>query len=198
MNKKFHNYIVYDDGKVFSLYRRIFLKPFKNKFGYLVYSLVINGKAKKYPAHRLVALCFLNNPNDYLCVNHIDGNKLNNYYLNLEWCTYYHNNKHARDNNLNNISKSNSERWKNTTFRKNTSLHISEGLRKNEVSKGEKNPRFKYRIYCCDKLIDRHQLSILLGFSISYTDFLIRKSAEGKYCEVFKKNNIKVINTKAS
>lgn len=38
--------------------------------------------------HRLVALVFVENPNvnDYNQVNHIDGNRDNNYYKNLEWC----------------------------------------------------------------------------------------------------------------
>lgn len=50
---------------------------------------------KKYRVHRLVWLLFLDNPNRYLCINHIDGNKENNYYQNLEWCTSSQNNYHA-------------------------------------------------------------------------------------------------------
>ncbi len=52
--------------------------------------------------HRLVALHFVPNPNPdlYLEVNHIDGNKENNYYENLEWCTRSYNVKHAFDNGL--------------------------------------------------------------------------------------------------
>jgi hypothetical protein len=48
-------------------------------------------------AHRLVALCFVNNPNNYTEVNHIDGNKQNNYYKNLEWCTRSRNVQHSFD-----------------------------------------------------------------------------------------------------
>ena len=43
----------------------------------------------------------------------------------LEWCTVYHNNKHARDNGFNNISKSNSDRWKDEKFKEATSKNIS-------------------------------------------------------------------------
>ena len=45
--------------------------------------------------HRLVALHYVDNPNNYEYVNHIDGNKLNNHYTNLEWCTKSYNAIHA-------------------------------------------------------------------------------------------------------
>src|SRR5690606_37179602 len=59
--------------------------------------------------HRLVALAFLEPPNQELIeemsklsygvvpVNHIDGNKENNHYSNLEWCSHSQNSKHAID-----------------------------------------------------------------------------------------------------
>lgn len=56
-------------------------------------SLVKDGKATRYGIHRLVALAFVNNPNPtkFNIVNHIDENKHNNYYKNLEWCTTLYN-----------------------------------------------------------------------------------------------------------
>ena len=38
---------------------------------------------------------FLENPNNYPCVNHKDENKLNNCADNLEWCTYAYNNTYG-------------------------------------------------------------------------------------------------------
>ncbi len=55
---------------------------------------------KSYKTHRLVAQCFLENPNNYEMVNHIDGNPMNNNVSNLEWCSASQNSKHAISNGL--------------------------------------------------------------------------------------------------
>jgi hypothetical protein len=62
-----------------------------NHKGYLCTAL----KRKAFLIHRLVCITFKPQPDLTLHVNHIDGNKLNNYYLNLEWCTNAENMQHA-------------------------------------------------------------------------------------------------------
>ena len=53
----------------------------------------INGKY--FSVHRLVATAFIMNKNNHPCVNHIDGNRSNNHFLNLEWVTNQDNVNHA-------------------------------------------------------------------------------------------------------
>ena len=55
---------------------------------------------KNFYAHRLVAKHFILNDKLLKEVNHIDGNKQNNNYSNLEWCTTQENTKHAINNGL--------------------------------------------------------------------------------------------------
>jgi len=65
--------------------------------GYKHIGLCKGGKCSIFTVHRLVAQAFVPNPNNLPCVNHIDGVKLNNNYMNLEWCTKAQNNQHALD-----------------------------------------------------------------------------------------------------
>lgn len=53
---------------------------------------------KHFYIHRLVAKYFVDNPNEYNEVNHIDGNTLNNCAENLEWCCHLRNMQHAFEN----------------------------------------------------------------------------------------------------
>lgn len=61
------------------------------KNGYLAVNLSKNNKVKWISIHRLVAIAFIPNPQNFPCVNHKDENKLNNNVDNLEWCTYKYN-----------------------------------------------------------------------------------------------------------
>lgn len=59
----------------------------KTKCGYLRCSLCKDGKHKRFLVHRLVAKSFIENPNNYPEINHIDEDKTNNHLENLEWIT---------------------------------------------------------------------------------------------------------------
>ena len=71
------------------------LKQRKDKYGYLIINIYKEGKIKTCKVHRLVANAFLENPNNYPCVNHIDENPLNNQVDNLEWCTHQYNSNYG-------------------------------------------------------------------------------------------------------
>lgn len=72
------------------------LKPNNNNnSGYYKITLSKNGISKVFSVHRLVAETFISNPQNKPCVNHIDGNKLNNDINNLEWTTAKENTIHA-------------------------------------------------------------------------------------------------------
>lgn len=71
------------------------LKVNCSPYGYALMSLYKNKTAKTIIVHRIVAMHFIPNPLNKPCVNHIDGDKLNNSISNLEWCTYSENIKHS-------------------------------------------------------------------------------------------------------
>lgn len=77
------------------------LKPKTSKTGYLQLCLCVDNKRTHISVHRLVALAFLPNPNNYPQVNHINGIKTDNRIENLEWCTAYDNIMHALETGLN-------------------------------------------------------------------------------------------------
>ena len=90
-------YYITEDGRCYKSITNKFLKGqvnYKNK--YLSYNLTMpDGSKKRCYAHRLVAQAFIPNPQNKKEVNHIDGNKANNYIDNLEWATSSENKQHA-------------------------------------------------------------------------------------------------------
>lgn len=97
--RPYDQYYVSSCGKVFGCKGDEMRTEVSNR-GYKRVWLTINGKRERYSVHRLVALCFIPNPDKKLEVNHIDGNKLNNDVSNLEWCTRSENEQHAWKNGL--------------------------------------------------------------------------------------------------
>lgn len=93
--KEDSDYLIYEDGSLYSKKANRFLKGKIDNVGYKVYALALTDRlsisnkklSKMMYAHRLVAEYFLDNPNNLPYVHHKDENKLNNHYSNLEWVT---------------------------------------------------------------------------------------------------------------
>ena len=86
-DKRGYSYTYMREGK--------FLKTSLASMGYFVVGLCKDGKAKQFFVHRLVAEHFIINSKNKPQVNHLDGNKKNNYVDNLEWVTASENGLHA-------------------------------------------------------------------------------------------------------
>lgn len=88
------------------LYNRVYettrdeciIKPYPNWRGYLRVDLRSTDRkfGRVEAVHRLVAMAFIPNPNNYPQVNHLSGIKTDNTVNNLEWCTNLHNRRHAQ------------------------------------------------------------------------------------------------------
>lgn len=82
-------------GGGFRLVKSRILKNSINNTGYHRVNLSNDSKIKSFLVHRLVAIHFLNNPENKRTVNHIDGVKTNNNIENLEWSTDKENINHS-------------------------------------------------------------------------------------------------------
>ena len=104
------DYLIYSDGRVYSnqfnkhnkTYHNDFLKFGKNNDGYYNVKLYNQSVHSTFRVHRLVALHYIDNPDNKECVDHIDGNKINNDVSNLRWTTKIENSNNFQKVRVNN------------------------------------------------------------------------------------------------
>ena len=91
-------YQITPKGEVRSVKRKIGNRTYGGKIlkqvkdnKYFVVSLSKGNQKKNYAVHRLVAITYIPNPNNFPVVNHKDENPSNNCVDNLEWCTNEYN-----------------------------------------------------------------------------------------------------------
>ena len=125
-------YQVSNTGRVRSLnYNRTgetkVLKQGTNKGGYKRVNLYKDGKFKIYFVHRLVALVFIPNPNNYPVINHKDENPKNNTVWNLEWCTQEYNINYG------NCRKKMSEAHKGKQFTEERRKKLNEAMKRRNL-----------------------------------------------------------------
>ena len=83
----YENYTIDKEGVVINTKFNRLMNPWINNKCYLKIGLSNNCKEKQFYVHRLLAIQFIPNPNNYPEVDHIDTNTLNNNLLNLRWAT---------------------------------------------------------------------------------------------------------------
>ncbi|WP_445440849.1 HNH endonuclease [Citrobacter freundii] len=91
------HHVITDDGKIINIKTGRVRKTTINSSGYERVNFNLPPiKAKIFRVHRLVAEAFVSGKSNIRNqVNHIDGNKLNNHFSNLEWCSGKENMQHA-------------------------------------------------------------------------------------------------------
>lgn len=96
MNKAIYKdrYTVFESGEIFGVHGKK-LKDRITQFGYSKVAIYSGGCCKGEFKHRIIAICFIPNPEQKPQVNHIDGNRLNNCVDNLEWVTNIENQRHS-------------------------------------------------------------------------------------------------------
>jgi hypothetical protein len=82
-------------GRIYSVRNKLIMTLELLVNGYYRVCFNSSGKRDRFRVHILVATHFIDNPNGKTQVNHKDGNKKNNHYKNLEWCTPSENLQHA-------------------------------------------------------------------------------------------------------
>ena len=108
----FDNYEISTFGNVRNKTTGRILKESLTGIGYYKVSLCLNGNKCNSKIHRLVAMAFIDNPDDKPFVDHIDNDKLNNHISNLRWCSNSENQRNST------LSKSNTSGIKGVVFDK--------------------------------------------------------------------------------
>ena len=94
-------YLINESGIIVSMKnpnKPVYLAYRTDKDGYYDTSMQLkDGRRMAFKVHRLLALTFIENPENHPVVNHKDGIKKNTYVSNLEWCTISYNTQHAYD-----------------------------------------------------------------------------------------------------
>jgi len=90
-------YSISEHGEVLNTKTGRIVKPSFSTHGYKQISLRTEDGKLTVKIHKLVAIHFIGEcPADKTAINHIDGDKTNNHYSNLEWVTNKENSNHAR------------------------------------------------------------------------------------------------------
>lgn len=108
----YENYLIYPDGKVQNKKSKRYLLPQTGRHGYLEIGLCKDGNRKLFLVHRLVGTHYIPNPENKICLDHINRDKTDNRVENLRWATYSENGQNRE------VSKNNKLGIKNIHYDK--------------------------------------------------------------------------------
>lgn len=104
-------YKISNNGKVYSIKSDTIMSHYIPKDGYHRVHLCKGGIRKGFQVHRLVALHFCDGYAEDLVVDHIDGDKDNLWYTNLEWKTQYDNVQNMIERGTHTVDKAHLVAW---------------------------------------------------------------------------------------
>jgi len=81
----FENYEIHENGSVFNKITKKVMKTYYDRDGYERVKLTNKGTKKTFGVHRLLALHYIDNPNNYKEVDHINRISDDNRLENLRW-----------------------------------------------------------------------------------------------------------------
>lgn len=91
-------YKINKKGEIYSCFYKKLFKKLESEDGYYYVDLTKNKKRKKSYIHRLLALQYIDNPENKPEVDHIDVNNKNNNLENLRWVTRIENQQNRKNN----------------------------------------------------------------------------------------------------
>jgi hypothetical protein len=110
--KDFENYEISNFGNIKNVKTGRILKKTIDGHGYHMVKLCKEGKKVNKKIHKLVGNAFIPNPLNKNCIDHKDGNRLNNNIDNLRYVTYQENNMNRK------IATNNTSGFKGISFNK--------------------------------------------------------------------------------
>lgn len=90
-------YTVFENGDVYNKDKLLTQRPDNSGDGYACFTAGKKGNRRRVRTHTIVGKLFVENPNNYPELDHLDNNRMNPSASNLEWVTHQENVKRAHE-----------------------------------------------------------------------------------------------------